>query len=78
MGRPKPKHLSREYASQFADGSVVAAYGCRPVHPDAVSALLAALVPEGAPRVLEIGSGTGDLALQLLPFASEIDAVEPP
>jgi ubiquinone/menaquinone biosynthesis C-methylase UbiE len=73
----KPRHLSAEYAEQFADASVVAAYAARPPYPDAVFDTLASLLGAGPKRVLELGCGSGDLTLGLAPRVQAIDAVDP-
>ena len=58
MTIPKPKHLGREYADQFADAAVVAAYRHRPPYPTQVFPVLRDLVV-GTPRVvLDLGCGT--------------------
>jgi SAM-dependent methyltransferase len=72
----KPAHLSPEYAAQFADRAVVAAYRARPPYPEEVFELLESLVLPGARRVLELGCGSGDLTLGLAPRVAEIDALD--
>jgi SAM-dependent methyltransferase len=75
--KPKPRHLAREYAEQFADVAVVAAYSTRPPYPAALFEQLASLLPASSRRALELGSGTGDLTFSLLPHVESLDAVEP-
>ena len=73
---PKPEHLGPEYAAQFSDPSVVAAYPHRPPYPPDVFPILAGLVA-GQPRaVLDIGCGTGDIARGLAPLVERVDAVD--
>jgi SAM-dependent methyltransferase len=73
---PKPKHLGPEYASQFGDPAVVAAYHHRPPYAAAVFPLLRDLVA-GQPRlVLELGCGTGDIARPLAGVVDFVDAVD--
>lgn len=73
----KPRHLSADYAARFTDPSVVVAYSNRPPYPDEVFDTLVSLLPSGPRRVLELGSGTGDLTLGLAARVEEVDAVEP-
>ena len=73
---PKPKHLGLEYASQFADPAVVAAYHHRPPYCAAAFPLLRDLVV-GQPRiVLDLGCGTGDIARPLAGVVDFVDAVD--
>jgi SAM-dependent methyltransferase len=72
----KPAHLSAEYAAQFTDRAVVAAYPARPPYPDEVFELLESLLPAGRTRVLELGCGSGDLTLRLAPRVGELDALD--
>ena len=73
---PKPKHLGPEYASQFADPAVVAAYHHRPPYAPAVFAVLRDLTL-GEPRVvLDLGCGTGDIARPLAGVVDFVDAVD--
>ena len=72
----KPAHLSPEYAAQFADRAVVAAYRARPAYPGEVFAILESLLPPGGARVLELGCGSGDLTLGLAPRVAALDAVD--
>ena len=72
----KPKQLGPEYGAQFGDASVVAAYVHRPPYPPQVFDVLEGLLAPGARRVLELGSGSGDLTFGLAPHVEHIDAVE--
>lgn len=73
---PKPKGLQIEYASQFKDPAVVAAYRCRPAYPDAIFPMLADLVV-GHPRaVLDVGCGTGFIARPLVDYVDRVDGVD--
>ena len=74
--RPKPTHLDAAYGDQFADQSVVDAYGFRPPYPDGVIDRLASLAgPDGA--VLDLGCGTGEITRRLAGRVGRIDAVDP-
>jgi ubiquinone/menaquinone biosynthesis C-methylase UbiE len=73
---PKPNHLGREYAEQFADPAVVAAYHHRPPYSARVFTVLHDLVV-GQPRtVLDLGCGTGDIARPLAEVVDSVDAVD--
>ncbi|MDJ0976292.1 MAG: class I SAM-dependent methyltransferase, partial [Planctomycetota bacterium] len=75
--RPKPTHLGPTYGAQFGDLEIVRAYDARPPYPDGLADVLAGTAGVPEPRVLEIGSGTGDLTRHLTPFAGSVHAVEP-
>lgn len=75
--RPKPAHLGPDYADQFSDPSVVAAYHLRPPYPAAVLHRLVALVAPGANRVLDLGTGTGAIARGLATQGVTVDALDP-
>ncbi|GAC1473323.1 MAG: class I SAM-dependent methyltransferase [Chloroflexota bacterium] len=74
--QPKPKHLGPEYASVFGDTSVVRAYTHRPPYPSRAIARLASLTPGPSAVVLDVGCGSGDLAIPLSHFVGQIDAVD--
>ncbi len=74
--RPKPEHLGPEFASQFGDPGVVAAYHHRPAYPEEVIDILTdLLVAPGT--ALDVGAGTGEIARRLVGRAVAIDAVDP-
>jgi SAM-dependent methyltransferase len=73
---PKPEHLGEEYALQFSDASVVAAYRYRPAYPAATFTILAGLIAAAPRLVLDAGCGRGDIARGLLPFVDRVDAVD--
>lgn len=75
--RPKPAHLGPQYAAQFADPSVAAAYPHRPPYPEDVFAILTDLVTATPRAVLDVGCGTGDLARPLAARVDRVDAVDP-
>jgi SAM-dependent methyltransferase len=74
---PKPDHLGPDYGAQFADTSVVGAYRHRPPYPAEVFDILASLIGDEPGAVLDLGTGTGEIARGLLGRAERIDAVEP-
>ncbi len=74
---PKPDHLGPEFASQFQDASVVAAYHHRPPYPDAVFDILAGLITDEPKVVLDAGAGNGAIARVLAQRGLQVDAVDP-
>lgn len=74
--QPKPKHLGPEYAAQFQDEAVVAAYPTRPPYPQEVFELLAGLIADEPRVALDVGCGTGDLTRRLAPLIERVDAID--
>ncbi len=73
---PKPPHLAPEFAAQFGDASVVAAYHHRPPYPpQVIDHLLSLRVAPG--RVLDAGAGTGEIARALARRGVQVDALDP-
>jgi SAM-dependent methyltransferase len=74
--RPKPAHLAPEFAAQFADPRVVAAYHLRPPYPpQVIDHLLSLSVGKGP--VLDAGAGTGEIARALAKRGVRVDALDP-
>ena len=74
---PKPDHLGPEYAAQFADPSIVAAYHLRPPYLDEVFDVLTGMIADRPRNVLDAGTGTGEIARSLAPRVDRVDAVDP-
>jgi SAM-dependent methyltransferase len=74
--QPKPRGLTRPYADQFGDASVVAAYATRPPYPATLDPLFVELAGGPAAHVLDLGCGTGELARRLAPQVGAITAVD--
>lgn len=74
---PKPDHLGPEYAAQFSDPSVAAAYHLRPPYLDDVFDVLADLIVDRPRIVLDAGTGTGEIARPLAARVDRVDAVDP-
>jgi len=72
---PKPAFLGPEFAGQWQDRSMAAAYQHREPYPALVFDKLKDLARPGP--VLEIGAGTGDATLELAWRFNRVDAVEP-
>lgn len=73
---PKPKHLGPEYGEQFSDAAVAALYRKRPQYPPSTFDLIRNLLPASNRHVLDLGSGTGEIAIPSAAFADSVDAVE--
>jgi hypothetical protein len=58
-GSNKPQHLTAEYAAQFGDEEVAAAYRHRPPYPPQAFSMLEPLLGPRPRTVLEVGAGTG-------------------
>jgi SAM-dependent methyltransferase len=75
--RAKPRHLNVEYAAQFGDEEIAAAYRHRPPYPPETFAILDSLLGPRPRTVLEVGAGTGDLTIGLAPLVDRLIAIEP-
>jgi len=75
--RPKPRHLAADYAAQFGDEEVAAAYRHRPPYPSEAFDILERLLGPHPRCVLELGAGTGDFTIGLAPRVESLIAVEP-
>ena len=73
---PKPVFLGPHVASAFQDSSVIEAYLRRPPYPEALFQKLAELMTGPARAVLDVGTGTGDVARRLAPYVERVDAVD--
>lgn len=73
---PKPIHLGPRYGAQFADASVVCAYRHRPPYPDELLDTVGGLLAPGPATILDVGCGSGDLALGLLANIPEIERLD--
>jgi len=75
--RAKPQHLAAEYAAQFGDEEVAAAYQHRPPYPAEAFAVIESLLGPHPRCVLELGAGTGDFTIGLAPHVDHLIAIEP-
>ncbi len=73
----KPDHLGPEFAAQFEDASVVAAYHLRPPYQDGIFDVLTGLIADRPRIVLDAGAGTGEIARPLAARVDRVDAVDP-
>jgi len=75
--KPKPTHLGPDYGAQFQDAAVAAVYRKRPPYPPELFNLLLERLPlPNRARVLELGAGTGEIAIPLSAQVAVLDAVE--
>src|SRR5262245_19780681 len=72
----KPRHLAPEYAAQFGDEEVAAAYRHRPPYPPETFIIVESLLGSRPRTVLELGAGTGDFTIGLAPLVDQLIAVE--
>jgi SAM-dependent methyltransferase len=76
----KAPGLGPEYGAQFQDSAIAAAYAMRPPYPAETFAAMGELLAEGSGAVLDIGCGSGDLAVRLAPRlaprVTRVDAVD--
>ncbi len=76
----RPRHLWPDYAAQFEDAAIAAVYRKRPPYPAETFDLLAAIIeqiPAGQRRLLDVGAGTGEIALPMAQRGLRVDAMEP-
>ena len=74
--QPKPENPRTYFADTFKDQRVVDAYRHRPPYPDGVFDILCSLITDEPRTVLDVGSGSGDIARTLVNFVNRIDAVD--
>lgn len=74
--QPEPQNARTFYADTFKDQRVVHAYRHRPPYPDEVFAILASLLTDEPGTILDVGTGSGDLARRMVEFAERVDAVD--
>ena len=73
---PKPDYYAPERARVFQEEAVARHYPLRPPYPEGLFAALAALVVDEPRIILDLGTGTGELARGLLPAADRVDAID--
>lgn len=74
--QPKPEHYGASYAETFKDSQVVDSYRYRPPYPAEVFDILAGLLHDEPRAVLDVGTGSGDIARHLVEFVDRVDAVD--
>jgi SAM-dependent methyltransferase len=72
----KPDYLNADNAARFTDEEVVGLYGLRPPYPGDLFTTLAALITDEPRTVLDVGTGRGEIARFLTPYAKRVDAVD--
>lgn len=73
---PKPGYYASERALAFQDDTVARHYHLRPPYPASLLEALASLVVDEPRAILDLGTGTGDLARGLVAAADRVDAVD--
>src|SRR5947207_11668711 len=73
---PRPAHLTPDNAARFKDQSVVDFYPLRLPYPPQVFDILVDLITDEPRAVLDVGSGTGDIARGLVRRVERVDAVD--
>jgi SAM-dependent methyltransferase len=74
--RKRPAHLTAENAARFQHQSVVDRYHLRLPYPPELFDLLGGLIVDEPRAVLDVGTGTGDLARPLATLAARVDALD--
>ena len=77
--KPKPRHLWPEYGAQFQDPEVAGRPTANgpPLSAGAIRTSSVQLLPQPSrARVLELGAGTGEIAIPLSAHVASVDAVE--
>ncbi len=74
--RPKPAHLTPANAARFQDQSVVDTYLLRAPYPPETFTILADLVTDTPRAVLDVGTGPGVIARELVRCVDRVDAVD--
>jgi len=75
--KEKPKGLSRKYGDQFSDQCIVDVYRSRPAIPCPLFSRLQELMPSANKTLLDLGCGTGEVAIPMSSCTASVDAVDP-
>jgi ubiquinone/menaquinone biosynthesis C-methylase UbiE len=73
---PKPAFLGPHVASAFHEALVIEAYPYRAPYPESLFQKLAELMAGSSHAVLDVGTGSGDVARRLAPSVERVDAVD--
>lgn len=74
--QPKPDHLSGAYGAWFKDPRLASMYPSRPPYPSGCIDVLLSLILDEPRVILDVGTGTGELARRLAPHVERVDAVD--
>lgn len=72
----KPENFNASYAEAFKDQRVVDGYRYCPPYPDEVFDILSGLITDEPRAILDVGSGSGDIARRLVEVVGRVDAVD--
>src|SRR5437588_12879297 len=73
---PKPAYLTKENAARFEDLSVAERYPFRLPYPSESFDILFGLITDEPRAVLDVGTGTGDIARNMVTRVERVDAVD--
>lgn len=74
--KPKPKQLTPGNAARFQNPDLVSLYHLRLPYPEATFEILTALIVDQPRVVLDVGTGTGEVARRLAGEVARVDAVD--
>ncbi len=72
----KPAYLNADNAARFQEQEVAALYQLRPPYPSELFTTLASLITDEPRNVLDVGTGRGEIARFMTPYAERVDAVD--
>ncbi len=76
MDRPRPEHLTLDNALRFSDDEVAQYYHLRLPYPDALFTFMGTLITDEPRKMLDVGTGRGEIARPMLPYVDHIDAID--
>lgn len=76
MVTQRPEHWTRERADRFTDRTVVDRYHLRLPYPVEVFDVLEGLIVDSPRRMLDMGTGTGEIAREMALRVDAVDAVD--
>jgi methylase of polypeptide subunit release factors len=75
--KPKPATLGAKYVEQFRDAAIAAVHRKRPPYPEATFTVHRELLPTHNRTVLDLGTGSGEIAIPMAGYAHIVHVVEP-
>ncbi|HEX6386039.1 MAG TPA: class I SAM-dependent methyltransferase [Anaerolineae bacterium] len=74
--KPKPRQLTPENAARFQEPGLVSLYHLRLPYPEGTFEILTGLIADQPRIVLDVGTGTGEIARRLASQVERVDAVD--